>query len=150
MPQYWTDFIVPASLASPTDLAAWTSTAAPANAVVLLRSATLLVQEATAQAYYDVDPLTGLATDAQTKKALNDATCIQAAAWAAISYDPLTGGVVVSNVKSSKKIGTASIVYADGAQAAQSRADAISGLVPEALRKLEANNLVVPQAWAFG
>lgn len=150
MPIYWTDFVVPPALATPDDLAAWTTTDAPANAVVLLRSATLLVQEATAQAYYDVDPLTGLATDRQTGQALNDATCIQAAAWAALGINPLLGGVADVGVESATKIGTASITYADAALVAQAQFDAVTGLVPEAMRKLQANNLIVPQAWAFG
>lgn len=150
MPQYWTDFIVPAALASSADYTAWTGGTAPANITNLLRAATKLVQEATAVAYYDVDPLTGLATNAQTKKALNDATCIQAAAWTAMNYDPLTGGVMNSGVESATKIGTASITFADGALAAQAKSDAITGLVPEARRVLAQNNLLVPQAWAFG
>lgn len=150
MPQYWSDFVVPAALATSADYTAWTGGTAPANITNLLRSATKLVQEATAVAYYDVDPLTGLATDAQTKQALNDATCIQAAAWAALGYDPLTGGVLVSGVESGTKIGTASITFADGALAAAAKSDAITGLVPEARRVLAQNNLLVPQAWAFG
>jgi hypothetical protein len=150
MPQYWSDFVVPAMLAGPDDLASWTGQAAPENATPLLRSATLLVQEATAQAYYATDPVTGLATDAQTKQALNDATCIQAAAWAALGIDPLRGGVAEAGVESSTKIGTAAVAYADAEIAAQAEYAALTGLVPEAMRKLMANNLIVPQAWAFG
>lgn len=150
MPQYWTTFVVPPMLAQPIDLATWTQTAAPVNAVVLLRSATMLVQAATAVAYYDVDVVTGLATNVLTKQALNDATCIQAAAWAAMGYDPLTGGVLASGVVSSTKIGTAAETFADAGLAAQAKFDAVTGLVPEAIRKLAQNNLLVPQVWAFG
>jgi len=150
MPQYWTDFVVPAALATSLDYTTWTGGTAPANIANLLRSATKLVQEATSVAYYDVDPLTGLATDAQTGNALRDATCIQAAAWAALNYDPLSGGVLTSGVESSTKIGTAAITFADGALAAQAKAEALTELVPEARRTLAQNNLLVPQAWAFG
>lgn len=150
MPAFYGDFVVPTMLAQPSDLAAWTQTIPPDNATILLRSATSLVMDATVQAYYAVDPLTGLATDAQIKTAMQNATCIQAAAWAAIGYDPLTGGVITPSVASSKKIGTASIVYADGQAAADARTDALTGLVPEAERILRINNLLIPSPWTFG
>lgn len=150
MPMIYGDFVIPPTLAQPSDLAAWTQTAAPDNAVVLLRSASAVVLEATVGAYYDVDPLTGLATDSQMKTAMQNATCAQAAAWAALGYDPLTGGVVTPTVASSKKIGSASIVYADGADAAAARTQALNGLVPEAARILRANNLLVTGPWTFG
>jgi hypothetical protein len=143
-------FVIPSTLAVPTDLANWTGAAAPANAIPLLRSATSLVLEATSTAYYSTDPLTGLATDPQLSVALRDATCIQAAAWATLGFNPLTGGVVTSQVKSKKSIGTAHIEYADAAIAAQARADAIAGLVPDAMRMLEQNNLITPRVWVFG
>ncbi|TIH33682.1 hypothetical protein [Subtercola vilae] len=147
---FYGDFVVPAALASPTDLAAWTGAAAPANAANLLRSATILVLDATESAYYAIDPLTGLATNAQTKQALNDATCIQVAAWLAFGYDPLSGGVMVAGVASSSGIGSARETYADALFAAQAKADAVTGLVPEATRVLRRKNLLVPQAWTFG
>ena len=150
MPAYYGNFVVPETLAAPEDLTAWTGTDEPSNATVLLRSATSLVLEATRQAYYDVDPLTGLATDTQIGGALKNATVIQAAAWAALDYDPLTGGVVTAGVESSTKMLSATIVFADAAQASQSRADAVTGLVPEAVRVLELNNLLIPNPWAFG
>jgi hypothetical protein len=150
MPAYYGNFVVPETLAAPEDLTAWTGTDAPSNATVLLRSATSLVLEATRQAYYDVDPLTGLATDTQIGGALQNATVIQAAAWAALDYDPLTGGVVTAGVESSTKMLSSTIVLADASKAAQSRADAVTGLVPEALRVLELNNLLIPNPWAFG
>ncbi|HEY2642309.1 MAG TPA: hypothetical protein VGI56_01030 [Galbitalea sp.] len=135
-------FVIPPALASSADLAAWTGATAPANAAALLRSATILVLDATEGAYYNADPLTGLATDAQIKQAMNDATCIQAAAWAAISYDPLAGGIVTNTVKSSKKIGSASVTIEGAATAAASQAAASGQLVPEALKKLQQNNLL--------
>lgn len=152
MPAYYGDFVTPATLATPDDLAAYTGATAPANATVLLRSATTLVQRETRQAYYTVDPLTGLATDSQIKDALQLATVIQAAAWAAINYDPLTGGVLTPTLVSSKKIGAASISYdtADSSAASAARLDAITGLVPEAERVLELQNLLIPNPWTFG
>jgi hypothetical protein len=144
-------FVIPSTLASPADLTAWMgATTAPALAVPLLRSATTLVLNATSASYYDADPATGLPTDAQTLKVMNDATCIQAAAWDAIKYNPLTGGVITTGVKTSKSIGTAHITYADGAMAAQARADAIRDLVPDALRMLELNGLLGSHVRMFG
>jgi hypothetical protein len=147
---YYGSFVIPATLATPTDLATWTGAAAPANAVPLLRSASSMVLEATSTAYYSADDLTGLATETQVLNAMRDATCIQAAAWAALGIDPLTGGVLTSQVKSKKSIGSAHVEYADSAIAAQARADAIAGLVPDALRLLEQNNLITPRVWVYG
>lgn len=144
------NFVVPTMLAQPADLAAWTGSAAPANAVPLLRSATSLVIAASSSSYYAVDTTTGLATDPVVAKALNDATCIQAAAWAALGIDPLTGGVVVASVASEKSIGSAHIKLADAAQAAQARAKALTTLVPEAVRKLQENNLMDSNVWLYG
>ena len=135
-------FVVPSLLATPGDLATWISDAAPNNALALLRSATTLVLDATEGAYYSVDVLTGLATDAQVLGAMRDATCIQAAAWNAIGYDPLAGGIVTALVKSSKKIGSASFSIAGADTAAASQAGASGQLVPEAMKKLQQNNLV--------
>lgn len=139
---FYGPFIVPPTLAAPSDLAAWTALTAPANAMVLLRSASTLVLEATEGAYYANDPLTGLATNALQKQALNDATCIQAAAWAVIGYNPLAGGTITAVVKRSKKIGSASFDVAGAELAAQSQAAAGRTLVPEAMRKLQQNNLL--------
>ena len=144
-------FIVPTALATAADLNEWMAgSPLTGNATVLLRSATTLVLNATSGARYDVDLLTGLATDPLTLQAMNDATCIQAAAWDAIKYNPLTGGVITSGVKTSKSIGTAHITYADGAMAAQSRADAIASLVPDAARVLRLRGLITSQLWVAG
>jgi hypothetical protein len=150
MPAYYGDFVTPPTYAVPADLAEYTQSAAPANATILLRSATTLVLDATNQAYYSVDLTTGLPTDAQILAALKQATVIQAAAWAAIGYDPLTGGVQTSTVLQSSKAGGSSDTFADAQFAAQARADAIKGLVPEAERVLRYNNLLIPNPWVFG
>jgi hypothetical protein len=150
MGSYYGNFVIPPMLAQPDDLAAWMGdTPAPANATVLLREASRMVLEATSTAYYDTDT-NGLATDTVTATALQQATCIQAAAWNAIGYDPLTGGVQVTAVKVAKGIGSARIQYADAAMAAQARSDAINGLVPAAVQVLELNNLLTPRVWTYG
>jgi hypothetical protein len=150
MTGFFGTFVIPPTLATPTDLATWTGTTAPVNAPVLLRSASMLVLRETEGAYYTIDPLTGLPTDAMMINALRDATCIQAAAWAAINYNPLAGGVVTATVASSKKIGTASIVNEGAIAAAASQAAAGQTLVPEAITKLQQNNLLGSAPWTFG
>jgi hypothetical protein len=147
---YFGSFVVPPVLASATDYATWTGSSAPTNINQLLRSCSNMVLDATEGAYYGVDPLTGLATDPQAKQAMNDATCIQAAAWVALNINPLTGGVMVSGVKSSKKIGSASVTFADTTEAAAARAAAYTQLVPEAVRKLQQNNLIGTGPWTYG
>lgn len=144
------DFIVPVALASTTDYLNWAGTQGPANLVQILRSCSSLVLDATEGAFYDVDPLTGLATDSQAKNALRDATCIQAAAWVALSIDPATGGVVTSGAKRSKKLATAAIEYADADTAAAARSRAYKALVPEATRMLQQNNLLGPNPYGRG
>lgn len=150
MPAYYGDFVLPPALADGDDLAAYMGADAPVNADQLLRSATALVLDATNQAYYSVDPATGLATDAQIGAAMNQATCAQAAAWSLLGVDPLVGGVGVPTVVSSTGIDTAREVYADAAAAAQARTDALTKLVPDAERVLRLNNLLIPLVWWYG
>jgi len=134
--------VIPTALATPQDLATWTENTAPANATALLRSATTLVLDATETAYYAVDTATGLATDPIIITALKEATCIQAATWAAIGYNPLTGGIITATVKGSKKIGSASVTVIGAEAAAASQAGASAALVPEAIRRLRLANLL--------
>lgn len=134
-------FVVPTTLASSDDLAAWTSTAAPANAAALLRSCTTLVLDATKLAYYDVDG-TGLPSDPIILKAMNDATCIQAAAWAKLGIDPLAGGIDLGGVKKSTKLLSGSIELAGAEKVAAAKAYAVGHLVPEAERRLQQQNLL--------
>jgi hypothetical protein len=144
------NFPVPDMLAQPTDLATWTGTAAPGNATQLLREATSMVLSATLGGYYAVDPVTGVATDPVVAKVLNDATCIQAAAWAALGIDPNLGGIITAGVASQKSIGTAHLSYADAAAAAAAKEAALNGLVPAAMRKLAQNNLLSSNVWVYG
>lgn len=144
------DFVIPTALASEEDYETWTSATAPANIGAILRSCTGLVLDATEGAFYDVDPLTGLATDTTVKDAMRDATCIQAAAWVALGIDPATGGVLTSTVKRSKKIATAQIEYADTAEAVAARKAAYEGLVPDAARLLQQRNLLGNTPYGYG
>jgi len=150
MPTYYGDFVTPVALCTGADVAAYTGIAAPVNVTALIRSATRLVLRETRQAYYNVDPLTGLATDTQTQGAMRDATVIQVVAWAAIGYDPLTGGVITPKVKSSSKLGSAAFTFADATLSAEARADALKHLVPEAEQLLELQNLLIPNPWTYG
>ena len=137
-----TSYVVPTALATVDDLAGWTATTVPANATALLRSATSLVLDATKLADYCTDPDTGLATDPNIAAAMNQATCIQAAAWDALGINPLTGGIDTGGVKASKRIGTASFEIAGAAQTAAALAYAAQNLVPEAVRRLRQEGLI--------
>lgn len=153
MSWYWPGYVIPTTLASPTDYQNWTGSAGPSNIVQILRSCSSLVLDATAGAYYAVDSATGLATDAQIGNAMRDATCIQAAAWIALGIDPAAGGVISkAGTVSSKKIGTAAVTYdnSGSALAAESRAAASTGLVPDAERLLRQNNLWGFRPWVLG
>lgn len=136
--------------ATPGDLSTWMSPATlPDNADALLRSASMLVQDATINQYYDVDG-TGLPTDATVLQAFNDATCAQALAWTTLGVDPTAGGVAQSKVAAAKSIGTAHITYADSGAAAQARADSLGALVPDAARILHLAGLLSSHVWFFG
>jgi hypothetical protein len=135
------------------DLAAWTGTTAPANATSLLRSASLLVRDATASAFYAADT-TGLPTDTATLQAFNDATCAQAAYWAANGIDPAAGALPTAGVLRGKKIGSASLDY-DTAAAVNpavlaARMDSVENLVPEAARILRAAGVNTYGPWIVG
>lgn len=147
---FFGSFTVPDTLASPEDLAAWTGTDAPTNATALLRSSTTLVLEATENDYYDTDPTTGLATDAIILKAMKDATCIQAAAWAVLGINPLAGGIDTGGVKKSTKLLSGSIEVAGADAAAAAKAYAAKHLVPDAVAKLHQHNLASSEPWTFG
>lgn len=95
--------------ATPTDLSAWIGSV-PDNVIALLRSASRLVRKATATAFYAVDTNL-LPTDATYLQAFNDATCAQAAFWAANNIDPTTGGITTAAPIRARKIGSASLDY---------------------------------------
>lgn len=147
-------FVVPSTLATPPDFTTWMQiTDAPANILHVLRGCTTLVLEATQGVIYDVDPLTGLATDTAVREALRDATCIQASAWVALNIDPATGGVMQSSkAVKSKKLLSGAVEYSDAEvqKATKARAAAYTALVPEAVRFLQQRNLLGTQPMVFG
>jgi hypothetical protein len=139
--------------ATTTDLTNWTGGAAPTNATQLLRSASLLVRDATAAAFYDADS-TGLPTDTTTKQAFNDATCAQAAFWAANGIDPTAGGLTTTGVLRGKRIGTASLDYDTAAvssvAAMNARLASAKQLCPEAVSILRGAQINTYGPWIVG
>lgn len=137
--------------AKSTDYAAWTGTTAPSNITQVLRSASLAVREATELSFYATDT-TGMPTDPGILQAFNDATCCQAAALIALGVDTNAGGAVVASVKESKSIGSARITYAaqDAKNAAEAKQQALTGLVPEAIRILRDAGALKLSPWVVG
>lgn len=131
--------------ATPADLQEWTGQAPPDNAVPLLRSASALVEEATMLAVYPVFS-DGMPRGADHVGAFRDATCAQAAFWAANGLDPAAGELVElgKRVASSKSVKGASVSYdaADAAAAKQARVDALRTLCAEAFQILRNAGLV--------
>ena len=136
--------------ASTDDLAAWLGADAPANATLLLRTASYAVREATETAYYAADPVTGLPTATATLAAFRDATCAQAAALHAIDIDPTAGGALEVGVQTSIGIGSARITYADAAEAVAAKQQILGGLCLEAARILRQANIVLGVPWVVG
>jgi hypothetical protein len=138
--------------ATAADLAEWTQQAAPANAAALLRSASLLVRDATKVCYYAVDG-TGLPTDTAVKQAFNDATCCQVAFWAAAGIDP-SAPLAQQGVLNQKAIGSARLGYdtsgAGSLAAWQAKVDAATSLCDEAYRILQDANLQMTGPWVVG
>lgn len=126
------------------DLATWTGTTAPDNADALLRSASILVRDATRAALYDVDP-SGKPSDSVISGAFRDATCAQAAMWAAAGIDPVEQGVGVTEpAVVSKSMGGRSVTYADlsgSVTVQQARSTAATTLCDEARAILAAEGL---------
>jgi hypothetical protein len=67
-----------------------------------------------------------------------------------MGIDPNLGGVQAAGVVAQKRIGSASIVYANPADAEQARSESLRNLVPEAARKLQLNNLLGSNVWVYG
>ncbi|GII98384.1 hypothetical protein CLV28_0707 [Sediminihabitans luteus] len=129
--------------ATPADLATWTGSTTPENATELLRSASGLVTAATRTAVYDVDP-DGQPTAPDVVAAFRDATCAQAATWAALGIDPATLGLTPTGSGgpvASMSRGSASITYAGAEAAAATRASITTQLTPEARTILASANL---------
>lgn len=148
---FWGNAVTPATLAEPADLATWLEVADPPDkAAATLKACSRLVLEATTTAFYDADPATGLATEARVADALRDATLIQAAAWVTLGIDPHAGGAVTPRVKSSTRLGSAQVSYADADAAAQARARATKHLVSDAVTLLVQANLIGGSPWSMG
>lgn len=139
--------------ATTTDLATWTGAAVPTNATVLLRSASRLVRQATAVAFYAVDS-NSLPTDATWLQAFKDATCAQVALWAANGIDPTTGGITAAGVLRARKIGTASLDYdttaATSVTAFAARAFAARTLCQESVEILQQCGIGLNAPWVAG
>jgi hypothetical protein len=134
--------------ATPTELTAWPVTPTPPNAAALLRSASILVRRATLTAYYAADAATGAPTNPAVVAAFRDATCAQAAMWAAAKIDPI-GGEAGDRVASARTIGSASVTYGDAAATAKARAVAAAQLCQEARLILADAGLTGGQPWTF-
>lgn len=152
MTDYFGDIVIPDTLATTDDLAAWMATDAPTNATAILRACTVMVIDACEGAFYDTDPATGIATDSIIALAMKNAVLDQAAAWVTLKIDPYAGGVTQTSIVTGRKIGTASIQYdaADTAAAAAARAAAATGLVPQAMKRLQQVNLLGTNPWYYG
>jgi len=103
------------------------ASAAPANAEVLLRSASMLVREATNRATYKVVDATGLPVAADLLAAFADATCSLATAYSKLGIDPLSGSAGFDREISSKALGAAQVAYATDNERNISRARLADG-----------------------
>lgn len=139
---------MPLVYATPDDLTTWTGQPAPDNAEQLIRAASMLVRGATRTAVYATTP-GGLPRDEDTLEAFRDATCAQAAWWAAQGIDPDNphGG---PRVAQSKSIGSASVTYADSTDILAARAAAANSLGSAALTILTDAGLTGGRVWVTG
>lgn len=64
----------------------------PDNAEALIRSASVLVRDATSNDLYDIAP-SGLPSDPDLRDALREATCLQVQAWVTAGIAPSTGSL---------------------------------------------------------
>lgn len=135
--------------ATSSDLTSWTGGSAPANADQLLRSASLMIGEATRADIYPVDG-TELPTDADLLAAFRDACCAQVATWAALGIDPNLGVAADDGMATRKSIGTATVERHPTAQRDQARADAASTLCADAARILLDAGLLLHSPVVYG
>ena len=133
--------------ATPEDLDVWTGEVPPANAAGLLRSASLLVDRTIITATYVVDG-DGRATDSTILGALRDATCAQAAAWAAAGIDPAAGVPGAMRQVRRKSLGSGTVEYEPGAS--QAAVEALGGLTPDAVQILAHAGLMSGAVWLYG
>lgn len=121
----------------------------PANAKRLLRSASVLVTDATVTATYATD---GDGTPTGTaREAMRDATCAQVASWVALGIDPAKGKADDSGkTVAAKSIRGASVQYAVYASTAEARQAAATTLADEALRILRGAGLITSAVQVTG
>ena len=106
----------------------------PDNADTLLRFASVLVRKATRFDVYDTTPA-GMPDDPWVIEAFRDATCVQAAMWAANSVDPAAGSAGVDGGVESSSIAGGTVKYdTSHVDAARASVDTLSPLALEVLR----------------
>jgi len=140
--------------ATSSDYSTWSGVdTSPANVDQLLRSASLLIAEATSTARYVVDD-TGLPTDTILVGALRDATCAQVVAWVAAGVDPTAAGLQTASIVRGKGIGSARLEYDTSLSASvtafQARQQIASELCDEAIRILQPHRLLTTRPWTWG
>lgn len=105
------------------------------DAVRLIAAASRMVSAATRGDRYDTDP-TGRPTDAFTIAALRDATCLQAAYWAANGIDPTKGAAGIAPSLKSSSVDGASITYESAGVTVTEAAESMTHLIPAAFDAL--------------
>lgn len=120
-------------------LSSWMGTPGPLNAGVLLREASTLVRSACRADVFDTLP-NGLPVDDDKREALQDATCAQAAVWAATGDDPIKGPGGQEPRLTVSGIDGANVSY-DTYLTAPDRARALTTLCPSAYRILHSAGL---------
>lgn len=136
--------------ATPQDLAADPWGVTVDNADALLRAASALIDVATTTAIYAVDT-DGVPRDRRVADALRDATCAQAATWAALGIDPVKGpaGDDGPRIIARKSLGSGTVEY-EPSGAATARAEAATSLHWEAAHLLRMAGLLQPGVVAYG
>jgi hypothetical protein len=120
------------------------------NASVLLRAASRLVDGATVTAVYAVDA-DGRAIDADVLAALRDATCAQAAVWAALGIDPVKGAADdAARTPVRVSLGTGTVEYERAAGAASAKTEAATTLTAEAVAILRSAGLLTGRVTVYG
>lgn len=120
--------------ATPAELTTWMGRDAPDNATTLLWEASTLVADACLADIYDTTP-DRMPTDQGLRDAMRDATCIQAAFWAAHGIDPAKGRAGMTEVVTASSIDGAS-VSTNAGELEAAKAESLDGLIPSALRIL--------------
>lgn len=129
------EYATPDELASHIDPDADDPTVPP-KARKLIRRASALVSEAISGAVYSTNPQ-GLPTAPDVLEAVRDATCEQAAAWAAANIDPTAGAAALKPIPTTKALVGASVSYGQSAD------------IQAALVELAEGKTLIPSAWSI-